>query len=135
MGKVYPQTSRSTRGSTTTRRNFRAARSICCLLRRPRNLRMKTMRKVFCDEVDEYEDDLEGQGDPLMLIARAAKIVRRVRDLETRLHLDADGQGRVEDRRKYLRPAINAAGMSNVRTARAASCSNGMRRLIPRAGG
>ena len=35
----------------------------------PAQLRLKTVKKVFCDEVDEYDDDLEGQGDPLQLIA------------------------------------------------------------------
>jgi phage terminase large subunit GpA-like protein len=32
----------------------------------PARLRLKTIKKAFCDDVDEYEDDLEGQGDPLI---------------------------------------------------------------------
>jgi phage terminase large subunit GpA-like protein len=72
-GKVFPQTSRSTRGSTTTEKKFPRGALNLLLASSPSQLRMLTLRKVYCDEVDEYEDDLGGQGDPLTLIARAQK--------------------------------------------------------------
>ena len=72
-GKVFPQTSRSARASTTNEKRFPRGALSLLLASSPSTLRMLTLRKVFCDEVDEYEDDLEGQGDPLTLIARAQK--------------------------------------------------------------
>jgi phage terminase large subunit GpA-like protein len=72
-GKVYPHTSRSARASTTNEKKFSRGSLNLLLASSPSQLRMLTLRKVFCDEVDEYEDDLEGQGDPLTLIARAQK--------------------------------------------------------------
>lgn len=72
-GKVFPQTSRSARASTTNEKRFPRGALSLLLASSPSQLRMLTLRKVFCDEVDEYEDDLEGQGDPLTLIARAQK--------------------------------------------------------------
>ncbi len=91
-GKVYPQTSRSSRGSTTNEKRFPRGALNLLLASSPSQLRMLTVKKVFCDEVDEYDDDLEGQGDPLSW-SRRPKIIRRIWHLETRLHLDADGQG------------------------------------------
>lgn len=72
-GKVLPQTSRSARGSTTNEKKFPRGALNLLLASSPSQLRMLTVKKVYCDEVDEYEDDLEGQGDPLTLIARAQK--------------------------------------------------------------
>jgi phage terminase large subunit GpA-like protein len=72
-GKVYPQTSRSAHGSTTYEKKFWRGSLSLLLASSPSQLRMLTLKKVFCDEVDEYEDDLEGQGDPLTLIARGQK--------------------------------------------------------------
>ncbi len=67
--KVYPQTSRSSAGSTTYEKKFPGGALNLALASSPAQLRLKTIKKVFCDEIDEYEDDLEGQGDPLKLIA------------------------------------------------------------------
>ncbi len=72
-GKVYPQTSRSARGSTTNEKKFPRGALNLLLASSPSQLRMLTVKKILCDEVDEYEDDLEDQGDPLTLIARAQK--------------------------------------------------------------
>jgi len=67
--KVYPQTSRSSAGSTTYEKKFPGGALNLALASSPAQLRLKTIKKAFCDEVDEYEDDLESQGDPLKLIA------------------------------------------------------------------
>ena len=68
-GKVYPQTSRSSAGSTTYEKKFPGGALNLALASSPAQLRLKTIKKALCDEIDEYEDDLEGQGDPLKLIA------------------------------------------------------------------
>lgn len=68
-GKVYPQTSRSSAGSTTYEKKFQGGALNLALASSPADLRLKTIKKALCDEIDEYEDDLEGQGDPLELIA------------------------------------------------------------------
>ncbi len=68
-GKILPQTSRSAAGSTTFEKKYPGGALNLALASSPAQLRMKTIKKAFCDEVDEYEDDLEGQGDPLKLIA------------------------------------------------------------------
>lgn len=68
-GKILPQTSRSAAGSTTYEKKFHGGALNLALASSPAQLRLKTIKKAFCDEVDEYEDDLEGQGDPLKLIA------------------------------------------------------------------
>ncbi len=71
--KVYPQSSRSATGSTTYEKKFPRGSLSLLLASSPANLRMLTAKKALCDEVDEYEDDLEGQGDPLSLVARGQK--------------------------------------------------------------
>ena len=68
-GKIYPQTSRSAAGSTTYEKKYPGGALNLALASSPAQLRLKTIKKAFCDEIDEYEDDLEGQGDPLKLIA------------------------------------------------------------------
>lgn len=72
-GKVYSQTSRSSKGSTTYEKKFPGGAVNLLLASSPADLRLLTVKKAFCDEVDEYEDDLDGQGDPLTLIARGQK--------------------------------------------------------------
>ena len=71
--KVYPQSSRSAAGSTTYEKRFPRGSLSLLLASSPANLRMLTAKKALCDEVDEYEDDLDGQGDPLSLVARGQK--------------------------------------------------------------
>lgn len=68
-GKIFPQASRSSAGSTTYEKKFAGGALNLALASSPAQLRLKTIKKAFCDEIDEYEDDLEGQGDPLRLIA------------------------------------------------------------------
>jgi phage terminase large subunit GpA-like protein len=68
-GKVFPQTSRSAAGSTTYEKKFPRGAINLALASSPADLRLKTIKKALCDEIDEYDDDLAGQGDPLELIA------------------------------------------------------------------
>ena len=71
--KVYPQTARASSGSTTYEKKFPGGAVNLLLASSAADLRGSTVKKVWCDEVDEYEDDLDGQGDPLTLIARGQK--------------------------------------------------------------
>lgn len=68
-GKVYPQTSRSGAGSTTYEKKFPRGSLSLALASSPADLRLKTIKIAYCDEIDEYADDLDHQGDPLDLIA------------------------------------------------------------------
>lgn len=65
--KVEPQTSRSGSGSTTYSKKFPGGSLSLLLASSTADLRSKTLKKLFRDEIDEYEDDLGGQGDPLKL--------------------------------------------------------------------
>jgi phage terminase large subunit GpA-like protein len=67
--KIYPQSSRSGAGSTTYEKKFPRGALNLALASSPADLRLKTIKVALCDEVDEYEDDLDGQGDPLRLVA------------------------------------------------------------------
>lgn len=67
--KIYPQTSRSAAGSTTYEKKYPRGALNLALASSPADLRLKTIKIALCDEIDEYEDDLDGQGDPLKLIA------------------------------------------------------------------
>ncbi|MGO9685120.1 MAG: terminase gpA endonuclease subunit, partial [Beijerinckiaceae bacterium] len=66
--KIYPQTSRSSAGSTTYEKKFPGGALNLALASSPAQLRLKTIKKAYCDEIDEFEDD-ESQGNPLKLIA------------------------------------------------------------------
>jgi len=65
--RVVPQTSRSATGSTTYSKKFPGGALDLLLASSAADLRSKTLKKLFRDEVDEYPDDLDGQGDPLEL--------------------------------------------------------------------
>ena len=65
--KVAQQVSRGARGSTTYSKVFPGGSLSMILASSGADLRGKTIRKLFRDEIDEYEDDLNGQGDPLEL--------------------------------------------------------------------
>lgn len=66
--KVRAQTSRSSQGSTTYSKRFPGGSLTLGISTSPADLRSKTVKKVFLDEVDEYPDDLDGQGDPEEMI-------------------------------------------------------------------
>jgi phage terminase large subunit GpA-like protein len=67
--KIFPQTSRSAAGSTTYEKKYPGGALNLALASSPADLRLKTIKVALCDEIDEYADDLAGQGDPLKLIA------------------------------------------------------------------
>ncbi|WP_051949245.1 phage terminase large subunit family protein [Methylosinus sp. PW1] len=65
--KVVPQTSRSAQGSTTYSKKYPGGSLDLLLASSAADLRSKTLKKLFRDEIDEYADDLNDQGDPLEL--------------------------------------------------------------------
>ncbi len=67
--KIFPQTSRSAAGSTTYEKKYPGGALNLALASSPADLRLKTIKIALCDEIDEYADDLAGQGDPLKLVA------------------------------------------------------------------
>ena len=71
--KVNPQTSRSGSAAKTYEKKFAGGCVFLSLASSSADLRSKTIKKAFCDEVDEYPDDLNEQGDPLDMI-RARQI-------------------------------------------------------------
>lgn len=67
--KVRPQVGRSGKSSTTYEKKFAGGTVFLCLATSSADLRSKTIKKAYCDEIDEYADDLNEQGDPLDMIA------------------------------------------------------------------
>jgi len=65
--KVIPQTSRSATGSTSDSKRFPGGSLTLAIASSSADLRSKTIKKLFRDEIDQYEDDLDGQGSPLDL--------------------------------------------------------------------
>lgn len=63
--KVYPQTSRSSSGSTGYAKRFAGGGLALAIATSAADLRSKTVKKLFRDEIDQYPDDLDKQGDPL----------------------------------------------------------------------
>ncbi|RWH86435.1 MAG: terminase [Mesorhizobium sp.] len=66
--KVKPQTSRAGDASTTTTKVFPGGSLTLAIASSPADLRSKTIKVALLDEVDEYPDDLDKQGDPLAMI-------------------------------------------------------------------
>lgn len=66
--KVAAQTSRSASGSTTTSKKFPGGSLVLINANSAADLRSKTLKVGVADEVDEWTDDLEGQGDPMDLL-------------------------------------------------------------------
>ncbi len=65
---VREQTSRSGEGSTALAKRFPGGSLKLAIANSAADLRSSTIRKAFCDEIDEYPDDLDGQGDPFAMI-------------------------------------------------------------------
>ncbi len=63
--KVAAQTSRSSAGSTMHTKSFAGGSIALAIASSAADLRSKTVRVLFRDEIDEYPDDLDGQGSPL----------------------------------------------------------------------
>lgn len=65
---VRDQTSRSGEGSTAVSKRFPGGSLKLAIANSARDLRSSTIRKAWCDEVNEYPVDLDGQGDPLGMV-------------------------------------------------------------------
>lgn len=77
LKKVRPQVGRSGTASTTYEKKFPGGALFLALATSSADLRSKTIKKAFCDEIDEYPDDLNDQGDPLdMIKARQISFLR-----------------------------------------------------------
>ena len=63
--KVAAQTSRSATGSTTYSKRYPGGALTLAIATSAADLRSKTIKKLIRDEIDQYPDDLDGQGDPL----------------------------------------------------------------------
>nr|WP_052231955.1 terminase gpA endonuclease subunit [Methylobacterium sp. ZNC0032] len=66
--KVAPQTARSGKASTTYEKRYGACSLTLALASSTADLRSKSVRKAWCDEIDEYAEDLDGQGSPFDMI-------------------------------------------------------------------
>ena len=66
--KVAPQTARSGKASTTYEKRYGASSLTLALASSTADLRSKSVRKVWLDEIDEYADDLDGQGSPFDMV-------------------------------------------------------------------
>jgi phage terminase large subunit GpA-like protein len=65
--KVKPQVSRAGQGSTTYSKLFAKGSMTLTIASSAADLRSKSIKKLIRDEIDEYPDDLDGQGSPLQL--------------------------------------------------------------------
>lgn len=65
--KVSLQTSRSSEGSTTRSKRYPGGSLTLAIATSAADLRSKTIKIMLRDEIDQYPDDLDGQGDPLKL--------------------------------------------------------------------
>lgn len=66
--KVASQTARSGKASTTYEKRYGASSLTLALASSTADLRSKSVRKVWLDEIDEYADDLDGQGSPFDMV-------------------------------------------------------------------
>ena len=65
--KEKPQVSRSGQGATTYSKLFAKGSMTLTIASSAADLRSKSIKKLIRDEIDEYPDDLDGQGSPLEL--------------------------------------------------------------------
>jgi phage terminase large subunit GpA-like protein len=63
--KVVPQTARSSQGSTTYSKRYPGGSLTLAIATSAADLRSDTIKVMLRDEIDQYPDDLDGQGDPL----------------------------------------------------------------------
>lgn len=66
--KVAPQTARSGKASTTYEKKFGDYSLTLAIASSSADLRSKSVKKALLDEIDEYPDDLDGQGSPFDMI-------------------------------------------------------------------
>lgn len=65
--KVAPIGGRAGQGSTTWSKKYPGGSLTLAIATSSADLRSKTVKKLVRDEIDQYPDDLDGQGDPLSL--------------------------------------------------------------------
>ncbi|WFS01603.1 phage terminase large subunit family protein [Rhizobium tumorigenes] len=65
---VKEQTSRAGDGSTALAKRFRGGSLKLAIASSAADLRSSTIKKAFLDEINEYPDDLDGQGDPFGMV-------------------------------------------------------------------
>ena len=65
--KVAEQTSRSSEGSTTYSKRFPGGSVTLAISTSAADLRSKTVKVLLRDEIDQYPDDLDGQGSPIKI--------------------------------------------------------------------
>ena len=73
--KVEPQSPRAGDGSTTYSKKFPGGSLTLAISTSAADLRSKTVKILLRDEIDQYPDDLDGQGDPLEISSYAGKSV------------------------------------------------------------
>lgn len=66
--KVKPQTSRAGNSSTSTSKVYPGGSLTLAIATSAADLRSKTIKVALLDEIDEYPDDLDGQGDPIGMV-------------------------------------------------------------------
>lgn len=66
--KVKSQVSRAGDASTADVKRYAGGSLSLAIANSSKDLRSKTVKRVYLDEVDEYPDDLDGQGDPMAMI-------------------------------------------------------------------
>jgi phage terminase large subunit GpA-like protein len=66
--KIAPLKSRSGRGSTVLSKSYPGGSLTICGANSTAGLRSKTVKNVLCDEIDDWPEDLEGQGDPMLMV-------------------------------------------------------------------
>ncbi|KQU77719.1 terminase [Mesorhizobium sp. Root102] len=66
--KVRSQTSRAGGSSTVTSKVYPGGSLTLAIATSAADLRSKTIKVAYLDEVDEYPDDLDGQGDPIGMV-------------------------------------------------------------------
>ncbi len=66
--KVYGIKNRSADGSTATSKQFPGGSLTLAIASSAADLRSKTIKKALLDEIDQYPDDLDGQGDPIEMV-------------------------------------------------------------------
>lgn len=69
--RVKPQTSRTGDSSTSTSKVYPGGSLTLAIASSTADLRSKTIKNAYLDEIDDYPDDLDKQGDPItMIVAR-----------------------------------------------------------------
>lgn len=103
--KVASQTARSGKGSTTYEKVFGAGgeyRLYLGIANSAADLRSKTIKRAYCDEVDQYPDDLDDQGSPLAMIEARQESFLESGDWKRLYNSTPTIKGGSEIERRYL---------------------------------